>query len=308
MRISTGRRWLAYVGAMTLGVSHALTMAGEAPSARPSTADALNRLREGNTRFLSGESQSPNLTPERLREAAEQDQRPFATILTCADSRIPVERLFDQGVGDVFVVRVAGNVADTDEIGSIEYGVGHLRTPLVVVMGHTRCGAVSAVLSGAETHGSIAPLVDNIRPAVEWVQRNRPELGPEEMMAAAIEANVWQSIDDLLTHSAETRALVEQGSVTVVGAVYDLATGHVRFMGEHPYQERIIASAVAQPEGAGHAAAPPAAAPVSPPSTPKVVQTQPVPQTEPLPPADEEPGDAAADADEGSDESEEWRR
>lgn len=221
----------------------ALAGAPASDAAAPSADQALALLREGNVRFVEDTPEAPNTTPARIRETAEKGQHPFATILTCADSRLPVERVFDRGVGDVFVVRVAGNVSDTDEIGTIEYGVGHLHTPLVVVMGHTGCGAVTAVVQGAELHGSIAPLVDNIRPAVEFVRRNRPELNEKELVAAAIEANVWQSIDDLLSRSEETRMLVSKGDIKIVGALYDLPTGRVRFMGEHPYQERIIEAA-----------------------------------------------------------------
>lgn len=204
---------------------------------------ALQNLRVGNARFYTGANTAPNLTPERIRETSEQGQFPFATVLSCADSRVPVEHLFDAGVGDLFVVRVAGNVADTDEIGTIEYGVGHLHTPLLVVMGHTGCGAVTAVVEGAEVHGAIPMLVDNIRPAAEWVKTNRPELSGKELVDAAIEANVWQAIDDTLTRSEAVRSLVKLGKLKIVGAVYDLATGKVRFMGEHPYQDRVMTAA-----------------------------------------------------------------
>jgi len=217
-------------------------------SKRPSPDQALQNLRVGNARFYTGGNQAPNLSPERVRETAESGQAPFATVLSCADSRVPVEHLFDAGVGDLFVVRVAGNVADTDEIGTIEYGVGHLGTPLLVVLGHTGCGAVTAVVEGADVHGSIPMLVDNIIPAAEWVKKNRPELKGAELVNAAVEANVWQAIDDTLTRSEETRRLVEKGSLKIVGAVYDLATGKVRFMGEHPYQDRVMSAADRAPE------------------------------------------------------------
>mgnify|MGYP001263117632 CR=1 FL=1 len=253
-RVSASRR----LTGMILFVPAAITVlalagAPAVESAAPTPEQAMSMLREGNTRFAEDSPLAPHTTAARLRETAEKGQSPFATILTCADSRIPVERVFDQGVGDVFVVRVAGNVSDTDEIGTIEYGVGHLHTPLVIVMGHTGCGAVTAVAQNAELHGAMASLVDNIRPAVEFIRRNRPELNEKELIAAAIEANVWQSIDDLLSNSAETRKLVNDGSIKIVGAMYELASGRVRFMGEHPYQDRIIETA--SKSVAGHASA-----------------------------------------------------
>ncbi|MDX2114335.1 MAG: carbonic anhydrase [Planctomycetota bacterium] len=211
---------------------------GEAAATTPDAQQALTWLREGNERFVRGEVKHVNADAER-RAAVAAGQNPFVSVLSCADSRVPVERLFDRGIGDVFVVRVAGNVADTDEIGTLEYGVGHLHTPLVVVMGHTSCGAVKAVLSGAEVHGSIPGLVDNIIPAVEWIKKNRPELTGDALVNAAIEANVWQAMDDLITGSSELREHVRSGKTMVVGAVYDLSSGKVRWLGEHPYQDRL---------------------------------------------------------------------
>lgn len=220
------------------GASHA----GAPAASGPTPEQALGMLREGNGRFVAGTEQHLNSSAARRAEVA-ASQSPFAILLSCADSRVPVERVFDRGIGDLFVIRVAGNVSDTDEIGTIEYGVGHLHAPLVVVMGHTACGAVKAVASGAEVHGSIPGLVDNIIPAVEWVKKNRPELKGDDLINAAIEANVWQSIDDLISHSPEVREHLQQGKIDIVGAVYDLASGKVRFLGEHPYQEKLIASA-----------------------------------------------------------------
>lgn len=209
---------------------------------------AWNMLREGNMRFTRGVTEHPNSDSGRREEVA-GSQNPFAVIHSCADSRVPVERIFDRGIGDLFVVRIAGNVSDTDEVGTIEYGVGHLHSPLVVVMGHSACGAVKAVVGGAEVHGSIPRLVDNVIPAVEWVKKNRPDLKGDDLINASIEANVWQSIDDLFTRSEEVRGLVEKNELKVVGAVYDLASGRVRWLGEHPYQDRLLEpSTMPEPE------------------------------------------------------------
>jgi carbonic anhydrase len=235
----------------------------DAPPAGPTPDQALALLRDGNGRYVAGTEQHLNSSAARRAEVA-SGQNPFAILLSCADSRVPVERVFDRGIGDLFVIRVAGNVSDTDEIGTIEYGVGHLHAPLVVVMGHSACGAVKAVASGAEVHGSIPGLVDNIIPAVEWVKKNRPELKGDELVTAAIEANVWQSVDDLIAHSQEIREHLSEGKIKVVGAVYDLASGKVRWLGEHPYQSKIIMSAAkSAPEHASHAEATPTHAPDS---------------------------------------------
>ncbi|MCA9730151.1 MAG: carbonic anhydrase, partial [Candidatus Eisenbacteria bacterium] len=138
---------------------------------------ALEALKAGNDRFVTGTSLFPHLDRKRRYETA-KGQTPFVTVIGCSDSRVPIEALFDQGIGDVFVIRVAGNVCDTDEIGSIEYGVDHLGTPLMVVLGHESCGAVTAVVKDAEIHGSIPKLVDNIGPAVATARKFHPSLTP----------------------------------------------------------------------------------------------------------------------------------
>lgn len=198
----------------------------------------LTLLQEGNARFVAGELKHPNTDPAHRSLSALEGQEPFVTMLACADSRVPVELIFDRGVGEIFTVRVAGNVADTDEIATIEYGVGHLRTPVVVVMGHTRCGAVTAVVKGVELDGLLPQLVDNIKPAAD---RARHEGGEESAIVAnAIKANVWQSISELLRRSAVVRKELEAGSVSVVGAVYNIETGTVEWLGEHPDQKTIV--------------------------------------------------------------------
>lgn len=204
--------------------------------------EALTLLREGNVRFVTGQSRHPHCDPARLIETDEQGQHPFATVIACSDSRVPVEILFDEGFGDLFVVRVAGNVCDADEAGSIEYGVEHLRTPLLVVLGHTSCGAVTAVATDAELHGNIPGLVDNIKPAVMTAQKQHPHLHGKDLVPAAIRANVWQGIEDLLQISPDTRELVVAGELTIVGALFDLHTGMVEWMGPHPRQKELLSA------------------------------------------------------------------
>ena len=169
--------------------------------------------------------------------------------MTCSDSRVPVEVIFDQGICDVFVIRVAGNVSDVDEIGSIEYGVSHLKTPLMVVLGHVNCGAVTAVVTDAELHGSIPLLVDNIKPAVVKALQNNPGVTGSALVPAAIKENVWQSIDDLFKGSPAVRERVKNGTLKVIGAVYDINIGGVEWMGSHPDQERLLRYTVG---GTGH--------------------------------------------------------
>lgn len=206
----------------------------------PTAEQALKALIDGNNRWVAGNMQDPNVDPSRRAMVSDKGQKPFASILTCADSRLPVERLFDRGVGELFTIRVAGNVAGTSETGTLEYGVGHLKTPLLVVMGHTKCGAVAAAASKAELHGAVGELVAGITPAVERARRNNPTADEQQVLSLAIKENVWQSIFTLIKSSSELREAMAAGKVKVVGAVCDISTGKVEFMGEHPWQVELV--------------------------------------------------------------------
>jgi carbonic anhydrase len=199
-------------------------------------------LQEGNQRWMNGQSKHPNVESARREATAREGQQPFATILSCADSRVPIEQLFDRGVGDLFVIRVAGNVVGDHQAGTIEYGSGHLKTPLLVVMGHTQCGAVAAAASQAHVEGHVAELVSSILPAVDRAKRQNPRVDGAALTQAAIRENVWQSIFDLLRTSPALRAQAREGSLMIVGAVYDIATGEVEFLGEHPWQHELVAA------------------------------------------------------------------
>ncbi len=212
-------------------VSSAIAMASESgPEITPE--QAMKILQEGNARFVEGKSEHPRIDAERLKETGEKGQFPIVTILGCSDSRVPPEVIFDQGVGDIFAVRVAGNVADTDEIGTIEYGVEHLRTPILIVMGHSKCGAVTAVVKGAKTEGSIPSLVDNIVPPVTATKKLMPNASEAYVIKSSICANVWQSINDIFRRSRIVRELVEEGKLKVYGAVYDIESGKVEWLDE----------------------------------------------------------------------------
>jgi carbonic anhydrase len=215
-------------------------MASSAPVHPVSPEKALQMLVEGNMRFALGQSTHPNTSFSRRLLTTTEGQAPFATVIGCSDSRVPVEILFDQGVGDLFVIKVAGNVADTDEIGSAEYGVDHLGTPVLMVLGHTYCGAVTAVTTGAEVHGSIPALVDNIVPAVEKARHEHPGLEVPELVGKAIEANIWQAIEDILTKSHAIADRAKDGRVMVVGGMYNILSGKVEILGAHPNQTELL--------------------------------------------------------------------
>lgn len=227
--------------ATALGDPHASPAAAPALSARPNLADhALRMLQEGNDRFMAGKCNHPNTDVFRIADTGGNGQHPFAVVVTCADSRVPVERLFDRGVGDLFVIRVAGNICDPNEAGSIEYACEHLGSQLVVVMGHSKCGAVTAAISGGDAGKNINSLLDNIAPAVQSVRAAHAALAPADLVDAVVHENVWQSIEDMYRSSESMRELVSSGAVKVVGAVYDIQTGRVDWMGQHPMQTALV--------------------------------------------------------------------
>lgn len=223
---------------------------------RTYTADeALSMLMEGNERWVANRVDAPSTSPERREATTSGGQHPFVTIITCADSRLPVERMFDRGVGEIFAARVAGNIAGPSETGTIEYAVGHLHTPLLVVMGHAKCGAVAAAAADAKVHGQVAVILAKVGPAVERAKRQNPSLKGDELVAAAVKENVWQTIFDLLKQSDDLRTQVQQGQLRIVGAVCDIGTGRVEFMGEHPWQTELM-TALNAPAGQATAVAP----------------------------------------------------
>lgn len=193
--------------------------------------EALARLKSGNARFLSGKAHFPRRQKDVLAELA-KGQQPYATILGCSDSRVPPELVFDAGFGDLFIVRVAGNVLGPTIAGTLQYAGLHLRTPLFVVMGHEGCGAVQAAIAsrfhGAQQAGRIEILLENIMPALEGLDATLP---PDALLTAAVEANVRWTMRTLL-ESPEAKARGPQGGLKLVGAVYELATGRVRFLDE----------------------------------------------------------------------------
>jgi carbonic anhydrase len=205
-----------------------------------SSSEALNLLKEGNARYVAGNEQRPNRDRQRRGLTALQGQQPFAAVLACSDSRVPVELLFDRGIGDLFVVRVAGNVADKTQVGSIEYAVEHLGTPLVAVLGHTRCGAVSAVARGEEVSGNVAALGELIASAVAKARADYPGAIGDLLVYEAVKANVWIAVEKCLKSSATMRREVKSGALAVVGAIYDIDSGQVDWMGTHPAEQPLL--------------------------------------------------------------------
>lgn len=195
--------------------------------------EALRRLQEGNRRFVSG-ARSGAFTSAARRLELVNGQSPFAVILGCSDSRAPVELIFDQGFGDLFVIRVAGNVAASSQIGSVEFAAGEFGARLVVVLGHTQCGAVQAALSqlmaspGGGPH-NLQFIVDQIRPVVERLLTDGPPSGPAELKRLAVRANVRRNVERLRSGSPLIERLIREDGLMVVGAVYSLETGVVDF-------------------------------------------------------------------------------
>ena len=185
--------------------------------------DSLRMLVEGNRRFASGACEHPNTDLEHVTRMSTRDQRPFAAVLTCADSRVPVERVFDRGVGDLFVVRVAGNVCETTVAASLEFAVTALACKLVVILGHTRCGAVSAACSGECQSGPVEQLLGPIRETAR-------EMEGEVTEDRVIRANVRRSIKDLVATSEAVDLKARDGTVLIAPAVYDLARGTVDWL------------------------------------------------------------------------------
>jgi len=194
------------------------------------TADqAFARLVAGNKRFVAGKARFPTVQKAVLADLA-KGQRPYATVIGCSDSRVPPELVFDASFGELFIVRVAGNVISPEVMGSIQYAAVHLGTPLFVVMGHAGCGAVQAALSamdkGTREHERIALLLDRILPGLKGIKTT---LSARAKMRAAVEANVrWSMRQVLETPEAEARQA--EGVLKLVGAVYELTNGRVRFL------------------------------------------------------------------------------
>jgi len=187
--------------------------------------EAWEELMNGNERYVAGESANKDIISR--REEVESGQHPFVTVITCSDSRVPPVLLFDQGLGDIFVIQIAGNVVDPIVLGSIEYGVEHLHTPLLIVLGHQHCGAVTAAVEG-KAEGNIGTILEEIRPAVETAKGTEKE--GEELVEEAVDENVKLVIQNTLNQSTVVQELVEKGELKIIGAKYFLDSGKVEII------------------------------------------------------------------------------
>jgi carbonic anhydrase len=230
------RKTLTLLAAILVGL-HLATRASEPGD------DSLSKLKTGNARFVANPAAALPIDAGR-RVALVAGQSPFAMVLSCADSRVPPEIVFNVGLGDLFVVRAAGQVSDHAVAASLEYGAEHLHAPLLVVMGHESCGAVKAAVE-AKPGASLGPNLDYlIKAIVPAVRRTASE---QSRIKAAILANVEESINDLLDQSAILRHLAETGKLTIIGAYYELSSGRVHF--SEPISAPVLTGSVAEAQG-----------------------------------------------------------
>jgi len=197
--------------------------------------EALKKLQDGNQRFVSGVRCIDTLVKQMQRSDLVEKQSPFAIILGCSDARVPAEIIFDQGLGDLFVIRVAGNIVAPSQIGSVEFAAQQFGSPLVVVLGHSKCGAVMATLSDLENPSqeqstNVLSIVSRIRPTIEPLFETELRNNPEQLLESAIRANILASTNQLRHGSAMLEQLIQQDELTIVGAEYSLESGKVVFI------------------------------------------------------------------------------
>jgi carbonic anhydrase len=196
------------------------------------TADeALKRLLDGNQRYIANQMTIRETSTPSIRESLAAGQKPFAIILSCSDSRVPPEIVFDKGLGEIFIVRVAGNVPDPIVLGSIEYAAEHFGCPLVMVLGHKRCGAVTAAVDAhGHPHGNIGAIIKTIAPAVNQARKEAKGGSKSDLVEAAIDDNIRLVAKSLVKQSPVIKELVESGKVRIVNAKYDLDDGSVKLL------------------------------------------------------------------------------
>ena len=200
-----------------------------------SAVEALERLREGNARFASNIGSSGPLLSHSQRAALASGQQPFAIILGCSDSRVPAEIVFDQGLGDLFVIRVAGNIVAPSQIGSVEFAAARYQTRLVVVLGHSQCGAIIATLEELQRptenqSRNLAAIVDRVRPSVEALLTTELKHDIQALITQGVRANIRASVDHLRHGSQVLEQLIQNEGLRVVGAEYSLESGRVEFL------------------------------------------------------------------------------
>ena len=193
--------------------------------------ESLKLLKEGNERFIQMNLKHPNETIEQRENTAIKGQSPFAIVLACSDSRVPAEMIFDRGIGDIFVIRVAGNVVmDSSVVGSIEYAAEHLNVPLLVILGHTDCGAIKSAVSDVHVEGKIQDIKNQIKPIVIKTKRQNPGLIGEDLVDSVAENNVITAKTDLLSKSNVINKMSKDGKIAIITAMYNVKTGKVEWL------------------------------------------------------------------------------
>lgn len=222
----TGQVWIIVALVLTCAVAWA---SGSGPGM---TADeALAKLMEGNQHYVAGGLTNQKMSDAATRQSLATGQKPYAIILSCSDSRVPPEIIFDKGLGEIFVVRVAGNVVDPIVLGSIEYAVEHLGTPLVVVLGHERCGAVTAAVDAkGKSEGNIGAIVKAIKPAVAQARKEMKGQDHAVLVEAAIDRNIHEVVLNMMKKSPVIAEMAAAGKVRIVEAKYDLDDGKVNLL------------------------------------------------------------------------------
>ena len=196
--------------------------------------EALERLKVGNARFVKGELAQQNQLTHQERAALACEQNPFAIVLGCSDSRVPAEMVFDQGLGDLFVIRVAGNVVAPSQVGSVEFAAERYDCAVVVVLGHSHCGAIQATIDTLmhpeqPPSANLMSIVNRVRPSVEMLMQTELKSDLKKLSTHAVRSNVFSSVNQLRHGSAVLESLIEKGKLIVVGAEYSLETGQVTF-------------------------------------------------------------------------------
>lgn len=196
--------------------------------------EALDRLKQGNQRFANGKSSIPDLISKEHRSQLAADQNPFAIVLGCSDSRVPAEIIFDQGLGDLFVIRVAGNIVAPSQVGSVEFAAERYDCAVVVVLGHSHCGAVKATIDTLRNpdqppSNNLMSIVNRVRPSVEILMQTELKDDLTKLCEHAVRSNVFASVNQLRHGSSVLEHLIEQGKLKIVGAEYSLETGEVTF-------------------------------------------------------------------------------
>ncbi len=212
-------------------------------------AEALEDLIEGNERYVNDKCTHLEDSALRREHTAIHGQYPIATVLACSDARVPVETLLDQAKGDIFVIRVAGNIVGSQALGSIDYSLEHIHVPLVVVLGHTKCGAIYSVVDSLYAKEEFTPnikkLLDPLLSIAKHKCKKVPNPSEEELIIlkeSLIEQNVWKSVSEVIKSSDVVKEMLENEKLLVIGAVYDIQTGKVNWLGRHPEEEDLLIS------------------------------------------------------------------